>query len=234
MDAFVSSKRRRISGPERAVAPTSKPPPPPPPAHERLADEEESTDFKLAVLASLHPDLNQEILLEALFSADGSVDHASAALTQGRSKSPRKRAAASAIGYQSSISSYRIGVPCTGHPPKKRLTKKGQTLYLYAPEDVEAHTPCSIIHNFLPPREADELLRALVTEAPTYSSLVFQLFEKTVKSPHTFCFYVNDLESAEKQKTEYIYDGRQIDVGCPPITQTYNSDFSAGCSAELT
>ncbi|KAF2653424.1 hypothetical protein K491DRAFT_602829 [Lophiostoma macrostomum CBS 122681] len=204
MDAFVSRKRRRVSGPERLPPQVSKPPP-----ADESHPEEESTDFKLAVLASLHPSLNDEALLEALLVSDGSVEQASESLAQTWNPSPRKKPANSAMGYQSSLSSYRIASPEKGSP-KKRLTKRGKTLFLYSPEDVEAHTPCSIIHNFLPAEAADALLLELVEQAPTYKDLEFQLFERTVRSPHTFCFYVNDLESAEKQKTEYIYDGQRV------------------------
>jgi hypothetical protein len=200
MDAFVSRKRRRLSAP----APEPEPEP---------AQEDESTDFKLALLTSLHPQLDGDVLLEELLASEGSVEQASEALSQSRLLSPKK-GATSRIGYQSSLSSYRIAPPATnnGGTPKRPLTKKGRTLYLYAPEDIEAHTPCSIIHNFLPPEDADALLLELLEQSPTYSKLEFQLFDRVVKSPHTFCFYVNSWSEAERQKTEYIYDGRKVEV----------------------
>jgi hypothetical protein len=211
MDAFVSRKRRRVDIPEPAKASSL--------IQSRTEsvpeDEEESTDFKLALLASLHPSVDETTLLEALLASDGSVEHASNCLNQKYTESPRKRPASSTVGYQSSLSSYRITPQETG-PAKKKLAKKGQTLYLYSPEDIEAHTPCSIIHNFLPAKQADELLLELVAEAPTYNSLEFKLFDKVVWSPHTFCFYVNSLAEAEEQKKEYIYDGRTVEV-CSPM-----------------
>lgn len=54
------------------------------------------------------------------------------------------------------------------------------------------------------------MLTELLEEAPSYSALDFKLFDRVVKSPHTFCFYVNSLAEAEEQKTEYIYDGRPV------------------------
>jgi hypothetical protein len=242
MDAFVSRKRRCISGPgevkpsrsKHTAASTHIPAPTKTVAPESTAEEEESTDFKLALLASLHTDLSGEVLLEALLASDGSVEQASEALTQGCSKSPKKRPATSAIGYQSSLSSYRVGVSQNGGLSKRPLTRKGKTLYLYMPEDIEAHTPCSIIHNFLPIQQADALLLALLAETPTYSKLDFQLFERTVKSPHTFCFYVNSWDEAEEQKTQYIYDGRQVDV-CPiPNSELSYTNHRLGRSPELT
>lgn len=215
MDAFVSRKRRCISGPPGLQnAQVSVPSPPPPatvngtPAHHH---DETDTDLKLALLASLHPHIQQDTLLEALLVSQGSVDLASEALAQSRSLSPRKRPAASGTAHQSSLSSYGIR---SSHGSRARNTpvKKGRTLHLYTAEDIEAHTPCSIIFNFLPREEADALLLELLDESPTYTNLEFQLFDQVVKSPHSFCFYVNSLAEAEKQKTEYIYDGRKVKV----------------------
>jgi hypothetical protein len=207
MDAFVSRKRKRAEQQNKSVSARISTP-----THEIAAqDEEESTDFKLALLASLHPVLDDNTLLESLLACEGSVEQASEWLTQHNTTSPRKRPASSTVGFQSSLSAYRISPQGTG-PAKKQLVKKGQTLHLYSPEDIEAHTPCSIIHNFLPAKQADALLLQLLDEAHTYQSLEFKLFDKVVWSPHTFCFYVNSLAEAEEQKTEYIYDGRQVEV----------------------
>jgi hypothetical protein len=204
MDAFVSRKRRRVEEPHPlAVAHFPTPP---------AQDEEEPTEFKLALLASLHSALDEATLLETLLACDGFVEQASQWLTQHNERSPIKRTVPSTIGYQSSLSSFRLASP-GGGPAKKKLAKKGQTLHLYSPEDTEAHTPCSIIHNFLPTKQADDLLLQLLEECPTYQSLEFKLFDRVVESPHTFCFYVNSLAEAEEQKTEYIYDGRQVEVG---------------------
>ncbi|KAF2786033.1 hypothetical protein K505DRAFT_368577 [Melanomma pulvis-pyrius CBS 109.77] len=205
MDAFVSRKRRCISRPsglQHAQASVLSPPPP-------ATVDETDTDLKLALLASLHPRVEQDSLLEALLVSQGSVDLASEALAQSRSLSPRKRPAASGTRHQSSLSSYGIR---SSHGSRARNTpvKKGRTLHLYTAEDIEAHTPCSIIFNFLPREEADAVLLELLHESPTYTNLEFQLFDQVVKSPHSFCFYVNSLAEAEKQKTEYIYDGRKV------------------------
>lgn len=227
MDAFVSLKRKRG---ETSRSPSDLQAP----AFTGHPAEEESTDFKLAILASLHPNLDEATLLETLLASEGDVEKASEALAQDRNLSPRKRNATSGIGYQSSLASYRLS-PAQGGPAKKKLVKKGKTLYLYTPEDIEAHTPCSIIHNFLPPDQADALLLELVREAPSYSSLEFKLFDKVVKSPHTFCFYVNSLAEAERQKAEYIYDGRKVDdvrqstlemlKACPQVEEAVNSEI---------
>ncbi|KAH4335404.1 hypothetical protein HBH98_235880 [Parastagonospora nodorum] len=228
MDAFVSRKRRRVEEPEKLVGAQV-----PTPPQENGAQEDESTDFKLAILASLHPSLDETTLLEALLASEGSVEQASDWLAHRNNTSPRKRSAPTSVGFQSSLSSYRIS-PKEGGPIKKQLVKKGQTLHLYSPEDIEAHTPCSIIHNFLPTKQADDLLLQLLDEADTYSSIEFKLFDKVVWSPHTFCFYVNSMAEAEEQKTEYIYDGRKVeDVrqsvpellrACPQVEEAVNRE----------
>jgi len=207
MDAFVSRKKRRVEEPRKPAAKANTPPP----STTTLKEEEDSTDFKLALLASLHSTLDETTLLEALLASEGSVEQASEWLAQRNTISPRKRSAPSTVGFQSSLSAYRIS-STEGGPTKKPLVKKGQTLHLYSPIDIEAHTPCSIIHNFLPAKQADALLLQLLEEAPTYQSLEFKLFDRVVWSPHTFCFYVNSLDEVEEQKTEYIYDGRKVEV----------------------
>jgi alkylated DNA repair dioxygenase AlkB len=205
MDAFVSRKRRRVSPPceERR--------PPDAVANVFTENTEDDTDTKLAILASLHPFLDQSIIFEALLASDGSVEVASEFLAgQSNSLSPRKKSSANSnIGYQSSLASFKItsnGAPIN----KKQLTKKGKTLHLYSPEDIAAHTPCSIIHNFLPPVEADALLLELLKETHTYSRDKFKLFDRIVESPHTFCFYADNWDEAEKQKTEYFYNGGRV------------------------
>ncbi|KAK7512697.1 hypothetical protein IWZ03DRAFT_333697 [Phyllosticta citriasiana] len=207
MDAFVSRKRRKIS-----------------PDHDLSNDspglsgsEEESTDFKLAILASLHPGLDQRLLLEALLSADGSVERASENLEQNGSAQDLSadflRKKRSVVGYQSSLSSFglsntREASPATrGH---KVITKKGKTLHLYSPEDIENNTPCSIIHNFLPATEADAVLKEILAETPTYGRDQFKLFDRVVESPHTFCFYVDAFDDVERQKNDYVYNGANI------------------------
>ncbi|KAK3670618.1 hypothetical protein LTR78_009453 [Recurvomyces mirabilis] len=196
MEAFISRKRRKLSA--DTVAKT------------RVVelDEAESTDYKLAILESLHPGHSQEVLLDYLLAYDGSIERAGEALLEStRVVSPQKRPAVT--GYQSSLASF-AKQPMDGSvatTSKKQMTKKGKTLHLYAPEDVETHTPCSIVHNFLDPDVAAALLRELLDEAKQFRTETFQLFERTVESPHTFRFYVDSLDEAEEQKTKYMYNG---------------------------
>src|SRR6266480_5064330 len=188
METFVSYKRKRDS------------------------NEDDSTDFKLALLASLNPDIDQEILLDALLSANGSVEEASKHLSgvTNALTTPRKRRSASAsTGYQTSLSSFTVRNGSSS-PNKRALTRKGRTLHLYSPEDIEQHTPCSIIHNFLSSDEADALLREILPETPTFKRDKFKLFDRVVESPHSMCFYVDSWDEAERQKTEYVYNGSYV------------------------
>ncbi len=208
MEAFVSRKRRRLSDSSSTI------PRPEQKTSSTTQDEDESTDFKLAMLASMHPFLDQQILLDTLLAHEGSVEVASASLLPRGSVSPKKRPSAS-IGYQSSLTNF--ATPSNASPdvsPKKAklLSKKGKTLHLYSPEDIAAHTPCSIFHNFLPPEEANALLLELLGEAPSFERMTFKLFDNVVSSPHTACFYVQSKEELEIQKTEYIYNGGTLSV----------------------
>lgn len=199
MEAFVSRKRRRLSPGDEAGQAVPH------------GSQDNSTDFKLAVLASLHPDLGQEVLLDALLAADGSVDEASNHLL-GVNKTPsppKKQGRTSTVGYQSSLSSFTLKNGLTS-PSKKPLTRKGKTLHLYSPKDIEQHTPCSMIHNFLPKDLADALLNEILPETPTYTRDKFKLFDKVVESPHTMAFYVDSWDELHVQKTEYVYNGSYV------------------------
>lgn len=218
MDALVFRKRRRLSPASAPTAATTTTTDPPAPEEET----EESTDVKLAILLSLFPDMDQHDLLDVLVSYDGSVEAATAALSAAqRTCTPlnnKKRTASpptSTPGIQTSLSSYAIisKHPSPGNPQEqpgrkqKPLTKKGRTLHLFSPEDVAAHTPCTLIHNFLPSEDANALLAELLEESRTFSRHTFQLFEQTVQSPHSSAFYVATPEAQRQQTSEYVYNG---------------------------
>jgi alkylated DNA repair dioxygenase AlkB len=200
MDSYVSGKRPRSSQsrPSSSQAVQSQ-------------GDVEDTDFKLAVLASLHPDKSQNVLLDYLLAYNGAVEDASAAINAPEPANPAWKRS-TATGHQSSLSSFAIGKDHTSQNPVKRrqLTKKGQTLHLYTPEAIENNTPCSIIHNFLPVADADSLLKELLEEAPAFRRDVFQLFDRTVESPHSMGFYVDTPQEIKQQKDQYAYNGSYI------------------------
>jgi hypothetical protein len=204
MDGFVSRKRRKLSSPRQPETVQE--------ANALSVPDDESTDFKLALLSSLHPNLEQNDLLDVLLAHEGSVEEASSALTA-QCSPPRKSSAAT--GYQSSLlSSFTPSGENKSSEAlqRKLLSKRGKTLHLFSPEDVAQHTPCSIIHNFLPAQEANALLKELLHEASTFERMTFKLFDNVVQSPHTTCFYVEGLEDVRKQQTEYIYNGGLLTV----------------------
>ena len=191
MDAFVTRKRRRIEETVSAVDDKLE--------HDEMAsvredvDSTDSTDTKIATLASLFPNLESEFLLDLLTSVDGSVEESTKILEPSEAiRSPPKRSAPS-IGFQASLVSFQhkegsVKSSCAKLAP---LTRKGTTLHLYSPEDIAAHTPCSIIHNFLSATEANELLKGLLTEATTFGKQAFKMFDNVVQSPHGACLYVH-------------------------------------------
>ncbi|MCJ1439223.1 hypothetical protein MMC27_008614 [Xylographa pallens] len=210
MEAFISRKKRKLSTtevrPERQTQPT-------------VPDdiEDETTEVKLATLASLHPAVGQDILLDCLLSSNGSVRAASKLLDALCDvPSPSKRVSGYRVAdRQSSLATLyttRISpAEGTGPEPKSTLlTKKGQTLHLYTPEDIARRTPCSLIHNFLPAQDAEDLLKELLEEAPTFERQTFKLFDNVVQSPHSACFYVESLEERQRQSTEYLYNGSYL------------------------
>ena len=198
MDAFVSRKRRRASDDGTRNITVFAPP--------QGEVEEDSTDIKLATLSSLHPDRPQDDLLEVLLGCEGSVGKAIEvlSLSTSYSLSPQKRKA-SMLGVQSSLL-YALPNGVKAPTP----VQKGRTLHLYSPEDVAAHTPCSIVHNFLPAQLANDLLAEILPEVSTYTSATFKLFDNVVQSPHTACFYVTDRDALNRQKQEYLYNGSNL------------------------
>ena len=181
-----------------------------------MADEDD-TDLKLAILSSLHPQLEQSILFETLIASEGSVEKAEASLklytvnTGTQPDPPSKKRKLNTPGHQSSLSAYRSP---SSKSLTQRLTKRGQTLHLYSPEDIAAHTPCSIIHDFLPAQQANDLLVELLQESETFERHCFKLFDNVVQSPHSSCFYVDSLDEQRVQKTEYLYNGNYLTVSC--------------------
>jgi hypothetical protein len=169
MESFLTRKRRRLSDKE-----------------EQNGIEEDSTDFKLTLLASLHPEVDQGALLESLLASDGSVEQASSLLLgENYADNSKVRKKSRSSGQQASLATFNIKYDASLRSSKGPLTKRGKTLHLYTPEDIEEHTPCSIIHNFLPSEEADALLRELLVEAPSFTKQIFKLFDRVVSSPHS-------------------------------------------------
>ncbi|KAK4251523.1 alpha-ketoglutarate-dependent dioxygenase alkB 3 [Corynascus novoguineensis] len=204
MDAFVTRKKRKPE-PDPALG-----------AQPSVTNNtpEESTDLKLAILSSLHPALDQEMLLDILLAHDGNVEATSQTL---RARLPKNSGTGNAVVAQSSLRSFAVNTSGSDFaPPSKRakvLSRKGATLHLYDPIDISEHTPCTIIHNFLPAEEADSLLKELLEESKSFEKITFKLFDNVVSSPHTLGFYVGSYQEMQEQKHAYVYNGsRMADV----------------------
>ncbi|GKT48668.1 DNA oxidative demethylase ALKBH2 [Colletotrichum spaethianum] len=195
MESFLIRKKRKLSS-----------------AVEKEADDDEPTEVKLAILSSLHPAFEQEVLLDVLLAHNGSVAESLEAL---QAPTLAKKSSGS-IGAQSSLWHFAVksedGNGGTSSPAKKKLmSKKGATLHLYDPADIAEHTPCTVIHNFLPPEEANDLLRELMMEAESFEkNVTFKLFDNVVASPHTSSFYVESYDEIQRQKTDYLYNGAKL------------------------
>lgn len=204
MDAFLARKKRRLS-----------PPPEPTRGHDSDDNDDEPTEVKLAMLSSLHPALEQETLLDVLLAHDGSVSAASASLTCSATSPTKRQRLSGVMGAQTSLRHFAAPASSTGDksrsPKKARLmSKKGSTLHLYSAEDIAEHTPCTIIHNFLPADEAECLLLELLEESKTFDKITFKLFDTVVTSPHTSGFYVGTADERHSQKHEYVYNGATL------------------------
>lgn len=171
--------------------------------------DDEPTELKLARLISLFPDIDETVLLDVLVSYEGCVEAASACLDARRDS--KRETSTSIPGIQTSLlstfQSTNSNPSTASHGWSKPLTKRGKTLHLYSPEDIAKHTPCSIIHNFLPSEEANALLTELLREAKTFQPDTFQLFDKTVTSPHTSKLYVSTDYELRQQTEQYVYNG---------------------------
>lgn len=240
MDRFVTRKKRKSSDdgvpdskPELLPAATAIVAPR---THEdRENDDNEPTDIKLAMLSSIHPDIAQDLLLDLLLAHDGSVKDTLEALKASTYSHKTKNNSSSssgirAVGAQTSLRPFTTSTfidtitPATPAPtstesssPQKKkkpklLARKGATLHLYDPEDISCHTPCTVVHNFLPEEEANGLLRELLEEAKSFQKITFKLFENVVSSPHTSGFYVGSDYELTEQKSEYVYNGARIEV----------------------
>jgi alkylated DNA repair dioxygenase AlkB len=198
-DGLQISKRSKIATDSRDLA-----------APLDIEDNCESTEFKLAILASLHSELSQDVLLDYLLAHDGDIAKVSEAISGPSTGSELKRKRGAALGYQASLHAYtKTNSPVEGTQriPTKVLTKKGKTLHLYSPAEIENNTPCSLVHNFLTTEEADALLKELLEESDDFHRSTFQLFERTVQPHHTYRFYVDSLAEVIEQKTEYLWGG---------------------------
>ncbi|KAL2824089.1 hypothetical protein BDW59DRAFT_147808 [Aspergillus cavernicola] len=181
-------------------------------------DDDTSTDIKLAQLVSLFVNTSQDTLLDILVSCGGSVETAVAIITEQQNLSSTSAKRLRTIGASSAIQTSLTSHICRSPnkeaqegnrhvKPRLNPVQKGKTLYLFSPEDISAHTPCTILHNFLPTEDATALLQELLDETQYFSRHQLQLFDRTVESPHSTCVYVSTPEEQVQHTNDYNYGG---------------------------
>jgi alkylated DNA repair dioxygenase AlkB len=203
MDAFLQRSKRKS---DAGVLPPGK--------RQRDEGENDPTEVKLAQLSSAFPKLSEDMLLDVLLAHEGSVPEAMASLRIATAmSSPRK--SSSVQGHQSSLRFFTDSPVLEINPLQlakraKVLSRKGDTLHLYDPDDIGKHTPCTIIHNFLPAEQANDLLREMLDESKSFEKITFKIFDNVAASPHTSSFFVDDYEEQMRQKSEYVYNGAYL------------------------
>ena len=211
----------------------------PPVKRERTAPDDNNddldTDTKLAILSSLFP-LSQCELLEALVSADGSLEMAQGILsgaTPAASNTstalqaqppPRKKHTTSTQRPLSTFLPAGTGTKTTTTTSSSTTIiaslpkpQRGKPLLLFSPEHVTALTPCRLVTQFLPTKLANDLLLELVNEAKGFAkkgseATRFRLFDREVWSRHTNGFYVRRGNGSEEYGgVEGMDNGNDVD-----------------------
>lgn len=193
--------------------------------HNDMQDEELDTDTKLALIASaLDAPYEAEVLLDALLENDGDVGRTVAALSRpemersgdqlaGLTDAGDRRAAGDINEPQTPA--VKRSNPCDalrwhdGAESKRR--KLSPVVQLHTAAEIERHLPCTLIEDVLPADLADRLLRRMLRESEAWQQGYFKLFDRTVTSPHTSCFYLRD-EAAVREHAQagYIYNGAPL------------------------
>jgi hypothetical protein len=210
--------------------------------------EEEDTDTKLAILASLLEPASYplEDLLDALQSSNGDVGQAAEAILLPRVKSAGKRKAGSSL--ESWLGKKRVPVSPSWssetatsmkansnaikkegvnlldhlkHPTTERTKSIPRpAVHLTSQSSIDAHNlPLSILKSPLSPSFASALYLAMMEESTTWERNRFYLAGKWVESPHTVCHYSRD--PAATGTTEAVEKGEEVLEGKEGKKATY-------------
>lgn len=168
--------------------------------------EDDDTETKLAVLASLCDENDPQILLESLLSHHGSVEDAVADLQRNK-RLRRDEPPQTALRTNNHSSEAQLRWTPKADQDLKR--KKESVLELHTIEQISAILPCALFHNVLSHDLANNLLREMLEEATNWTKGFFKLFDRTVSSPHTASFYLKTAEDIEQHRS-YIYNGQSL------------------------
>uniref|UniRef100_A0A060T9X8 ARAD1B03278p n=1 Tax=Blastobotrys adeninivorans TaxID=409370 RepID=A0A060T9X8_BLAAD len=158
----------------------------------------DSTETKLAILQSHVPDSSPDQLLDILVSCDGDVDLALSLLGVRKRKSAGEGAG---LGHQTTLRKF-LKTESNSDQLERALSRKGQTVHLYDPKDVEALLPCTLHLNILPPKLADDLLKFLLKDSEGWAQNRFHMFDRACASGHTTAVYTSS-ESVRESGASY-------------------------------
>ncbi|KIY43611.1 hypothetical protein FISHEDRAFT_53605 [Fistulina hepatica ATCC 64428] len=110
-------------------------------------------------------------------------------------------------------------------PPSaaKNAVPRPPPLTLHTPEDVAAHTPCTLHPSVLPPQLACRLFYTMMDLSKSWKRNKWWLFDRVVESPHLTSFFARPGKDANGRDawldaSRSWYNGRQVDPPCvfPP------------------
>jgi hypothetical protein len=176
------------------------------------------TDLLLALLASqLNPAPSNDVLLEALVTAEGDVNRAAQALRRPPKRkrsqpdlqdwltSPRSpkapRSPKSSVTWPETrisdkpLKSINDMLRDAPGPSKQPRLEQPPPLCLQNADAVATHTPCTMHHSVLPYDLATRLYQHMLDQSTQWSRNKWWLFDKVVESPHLTSFYVRKHDS---------------------------------------
>ncbi|KTW30459.1 uncharacterized protein T551_01742 [Pneumocystis jirovecii RU7] len=182
--------------------------------------DDNDTEMKLGILASIFPDDSVHMLLEKLIENDGSVQNI---LNASLNSCLKNKNIFPKLKKQRKIDEFiekreykcrclslaKQDLSASSLPIKMQrndsldVLKRTNThvLHLYFSEQIAKLTLCTLIPNVLPHEMANSLLLKMLKESETWKRREFRLFERNVISPHKSCYYLHfDENGLLKQK----------------------------------
>ncbi|KAG4304185.1 hypothetical protein PORY_002366 [Pneumocystis oryctolagi] len=188
----------------------------------------DDTEMKLGLLASVFPNDSVEVLLEKLVENEGSVENTLNAYINPcfkRKNIPSKRKKQKRIDEfiektehkrrctlltKQNLSSISLPIKMQFDnfvDTSKRVNT--HVLHLYFSEQINNLTPCTLIHNVLSNEIANSLLLKMMKESETWKRHEFRLFERNVVSPHKSCYYLH-FDENDLLKQKFFHNGSEI------------------------
>ncbi|KAG5519579.1 hypothetical protein PMAC_001734 [Pneumocystis sp. 'macacae'] len=185
--------------------------------------DENDTEMKLGILASVFPDHSVDILLEKLMESDGSIQNALNACLNSCFESKNTL---SKLKKQKKIDEF-----IEKHEYKRNCVSlaRQDLLDLSLPTKMQCNgfhntlkrlTPCTLILNVLSHEMANSLLLKMLKESETWKRHEFHLFGRNVTSPHKSCYYVH-FDENDLSKQKFFHNGLEI-INIRPFPEEMN------------